>query len=215
MKRGGRYDISGLVEAQSEPGSRGTVLKNLLGIKKKREIDQTEARELKRAEDTLFRIYDEAHQFTAQDICKIHKTWLGEIYEWAGKYRKVNLGKGTFPFAYALQIPQLMEELDRGPLRRNTPCRFDSRERIIEALAEVHTELVLIHPFREGNGRTARILATLMTLQAGLPLLDFSAIRGVQKQKYFRAVQAGLDKNYKPMEEIFSLVIRKTLKKIS
>jgi len=33
--------------------------------------------------------------------------------------------------------------------------------------AEVHTELVLIHPFREGNGRCSRILASIMALQAG------------------------------------------------
>jgi len=48
-------------------------------------------------------------------------------------------------------------------------------EEVIKALAVVHTELVLIHPFRaEGNGRVARMLATLMALQAGLPPLDFS-----------------------------------------
>jgi cell filamentation protein len=43
VKKTGRYDTSGLTEAQSEPGSRGRVLKNLLGIKSKREMDRIEA----------------------------------------------------------------------------------------------------------------------------------------------------------------------------
>lgn len=165
-------------------------------------MDRIEARELKRAEDALFRTYDEVHRFTAQNICKMHKLWLGEIYEWAGNYRQVKLSKGNFTFAFPAQIQSLMEKLERGSLRKHTPCRFDSQERVIEALAEVHTELLLIHPFREGNGRTARMLATLMALQAGLPPLDFGAIRGSQRQGYFKAVQAGINEDYGPMKEI-------------
>jgi cell filamentation protein len=67
----------------------------------------------------------------------------------------------------------------------NTPCNFKDRTEILHALAETHIELVLIHPFREGNGRVARILSTLMALQAGLPLLDFGLIT-VEWRIYFR-----------------------------
>jgi cell filamentation protein len=76
----------------------------------------------------------------------------------------------------------------------------------------VHTELILIHPFRDGNGRCARLLAVLMGLQAGLPLLDFGGIRGDEKHRYINAVHAGLDQNYKPMTQIFQRVIERTLK---
>ena len=44
-----RYDVSGLIEAQHQPGSRGRVLRNLRGITSKREMDEAEAREQKRA----------------------------------------------------------------------------------------------------------------------------------------------------------------------
>jgi cell filamentation protein len=73
--------------------------------------------------------------------------------------------------------------------------------------------LVLIHPFREGNGRVARMLATLMSLQAGLPALDFSGVRGQKRQEYFAAVQAGMKGDYRPMERIFISVIRRTSRK--
>jgi hypothetical protein len=80
-KNSGRYDVSELVEAQFEPGTRWRVLKNLLGIKRKREMDRTEAREQLRALHELIRIYGKNHRFTAADICRIHKVWLG-MEEW-------------------------------------------------------------------------------------------------------------------------------------
>lgn len=173
VKKTGRYDTSGLTEAQSEPGSRGRVLKNLPGIKSKREMDRIEAQEQLRTLEELSR---------------------------------------NFPFASAKEIPRLMAEFEKGPLKINTPCRFSLQEEIVQAIAVVHTELVLIHPFREGNGRVTRILSTLMALQAGLPPLDFGGIRGKKRQEYFSAVRAGLDNNYTPMEKIFSAVIRRTLR---
>jgi cell filamentation protein len=186
------------------------VLKNLLGIKSKREMDQVEAQEQLRTLEELVRIYDQTHRFTAADVRKIHKMWLEPVYAWAGNYRQVNLSKGDFPFAAANQIPRLMIEFEKGPLREYTPCRFTEMSEIARAIAVVHTELLLIHPFREGNGRVTRLLAVLMALQAGLPPLDFGNIKGRKRQEYFRAVQAGLDRDYKPMEEVFSAVIRRT-----
>jgi cell filamentation protein len=79
-------------------------------------------------------------------------------------------------------------------------------------LAEVHVELVLIHPFREGNGRIARLLSVLMALQDGLPPLDFSDLPGAGREEYFAAIRAGLDLDYHPMTEIFTGVIARTLK---
>lgn len=210
MKKGGHYDVSGLIEAQFEPGSHGRVLKNLLEIKSKREMDQVEAGEQLRALEELIRIYDQNHRFTSADVRRIHKIWLGPIYAWAGQYRRVNLSKGDFPFAAVNQIPRLMMELEKGPLRQYTPCRFTVMDEIVRAIAIVHTELLLIHPFREGNGRTARLLAILMALQAGLPPLHFGGIKGRRRQKYFAAVQAGLDRNYTPMEKVFNAVVRRT-----
>jgi len=212
MKTPGRYDTSSLTEAQFEPDSRGRVLKNKLGIKLKRGIDEAESIALKAAIDKLLRMYDESHRFISTDIKTMHKVWLGEIYEWAGEYRQVNVSKGDFPFAAAKQIPSLMAEFEKDSLRKHTPCNFKLLDRVIQALAEVHVELVLIHPFREGNGRVARILSTLMASQAGLPILDFSDIIGKKRKEYFSAINRGMDRDYKPMEKIFRRIIERTLK---
>jgi len=71
--------------------------------------------------------------------------------------------------------------------------------------------LLNFFPIRDGNGRVARMLSILMGLQAGLPALDFGDIKG-KKKEYFSAVQAGLDRNYEPMERIFTGVIGRTLR---
>lgn len=210
MKKGKRYDVSDLIEAQFEPGSKNQVIKNFLHIKKKTEMDAAETAALEQATTLFIQNVKKDHRFTAEDICSMHDIWLGNIYSWAGKYRQVQLSKADFAFASAGQIPTLMKDFEANALYRYTPCNFSDRERIVEALAEVHTELVLIHPFREGNGRVTRLLATLMALQADLPQLNFSVLESAFKRKYFAAVRAGLDRNYRPMEEIFEEVIRRT-----
>jgi len=212
MTQGGKYDVAGLIEAQFEPGSDKRVLRNLLGIRRKREMDQAEGDALEAAVIESMGTYDEGHRFTSLDIRHMHNVWLGGIYGWAGEYRQVNVGKGGFLFAAAGQIPQLMTELEKGPLRRHTPCNFRTRDRVIEALAEVHTELLLIHPFREGNGRLARLFANLMVSQAGLPFLDFHFLKGKAKEHYFSAVRAGLDRDYRPMQDIFRIALEKALR---
>lgn len=210
MTPDGRYDVSDLPEAQFQPGSNDQVLKNRLGIISQLDMDAAEARALEQAMDEFVRTYGDTHRFTATDLCDCHRLWLGDIYEWAGHYRRVNVSKDGFPFAVAAQVPALMGHFERDVLRRRTPCMFVDRAEVVRALAETHVELVLIHPFRDGNGRLSRALSTLMALQAGLPLLDFGAMTGKGKNAYVAAIQAGLDKDYAPMERLLEKVIEQS-----
>ena len=211
MRRKDRYDTTGLEQDQFEPGSHRRVLKNLLGIASKREMDRVEGREQVRALEELARLYDKEYRFTAADVCRMHTIWLGRIYSWAGQYRQVNVTKDGFPFAAAAQIPKLMADFEAGPLRKFTPNRPAAVEQLSQAFAIVHVELVLIHPFREGNGRVGRLLAVLMGLQAGLPPLYFDKLSGRKREQYFAAVRAGLETNYQPMRKMFIAVIERTL----
>ncbi|MDI1298899.1 Fic family protein [Methylotenera sp.] len=205
-----RYSTDGLIETQFQAGSHGRVLKNLANIKRKREMDALEATNLFKVTMWAIQNYSAELRFTAQDINDLHQHWLGTIYAWAGQHRQVNISKGNFNFAMAAQVTRLMAEFERDVLAKYTPCNFNSRDEIIEALAVTHCELVLIHPFREGNGRTSRLLATLMALQAGLPLLDFSGITGKEKQAYFQAVQLSMSRDYEPMKNVFKKVVARS-----
>lgn len=213
MKQPNKYDTSGMVEAQHEPGSRGRVLKNKLGIKLKREMDKAELDAQMLAHNKLAGMYTRRHQFSAKDICRMHKIWLGDIYEWAGKYRKVNLTKDEFPFAAAAHVPRLMEDFEESHLAKHTPCQHKTIEETAEAIARVHVEFLLIHPFREGNGRVARMLADLMASQDSYPFLDYTTIsKGGERKSYFLSVQEGINNNYKPMVDFFIEIITKTLR---
>jgi cell filamentation protein len=138
-----------------------------------------------------------------------HRRWLGNVFSWAGMYRSVNIGKGGFQFAAANLIPQLMDEFEEKFLRELTPCKGMDDEQLIEALAKVHIEFILIHPFREGNGRLARLLATIMVLQAGKPPLDFTYLTE-HMDEYIQAIHAGLD-NAEPMKELFRRVLQQSV----
>lgn len=209
-----RYQAKG-VEAEFEPGSRGRVLRNLLGIRSARDIAQVESEALLKATERSFGRYTIDHRFTAEDVCAIHRDWLGDIYAWAGEYRNVNIAKGNFRFAAAAQIPRLMHELERGALATFTPCHFERHDDIAHALAVVHAELVLVHPFREGNGRCARIVSALMSLQAGLPPLDFGGVTGKKKRAYISAIHAAMGRDYEPMTSAFRQVVDRTLRVFS
>ena len=204
-----RYAAQG-IEAEFEPGSRGRVLRNLAGVRSVREMTQLESGQLLVATERLIDETTVEQRFRAEDVRRMHRLWLGDIYAWAGEYRQVNMAKGSFMFAAANLIPRLMQAFEQGPLHEFTPCRFVGVEDLALALAVVHAELILIHPFRDGNGRCARLLAVLMGLQAGLPALDFGGVRGEEKRRYIAAVHAAMDRKYKPMIAVFSRIIART-----
>jgi cell filamentation protein len=197
-------------EAEFQPGSRGRVLRNRLGITRVRDMNEAESQALLIAQEAALDHFGPEHRFTASDICDLHRLWLGPIYEWAGDYRSVNIGKGGFQFAHSPLIAGLMRELQRSALARHTPCRPGRDNAIAAALAEVHAELILIHPFREGNGRLARLLALLMALQAGRPPLDFSPLAGRGRPAYIAAIQAAMGRDYGPLTAMFGRVIARS-----
>jgi len=117
------------------------------------------------------------------------------------------MSKAGFPFASPTQINKLMQKFENKFLKKYTPPHFDDMQELASAIAIVHTELIIIHPFREGNGRTARLLADLMAMQANRPPLDYNAIDQTKNkigfENYISAIHAGLECNYEPIKKIF------------
>jgi len=206
----GRYKAQG-IQSEAEPGSRGRVLRNLNGIRSVRAMERAESGALLAVQDRLVDRFAANHRFTAADIQGIHREWLQGIYPWAGQYRSGNLAKGGFQFAAADRIPTLMARLEERELRAYTPCLPSRVDAVARSLAVIHAELVLIHPFREGNGRCARLVALLMGLQAGMPPLDFGPLEGRGKAAYIAAIHAALGSDYEPMINVFSRVLSRTL----
>jgi len=103
----------------------------------------------------------------------VHRNWLGELYAWAGQYRTVELQKDNFAWPPAWRVSDNLAVFEREMLGRFTPCRPGPLAQVADAMAHIHAELLLIHPFRDGNGRLARWLADIMAVQAGYPVPDY------------------------------------------
>ena len=110
----------------------------------------------------------------------------------------MNMGKDGFLFAAAPQIPRLLAAFEQDCLSRWTPCHGMAAPTLIEAIAVTHVEFILIHPFREGNGRLSRLLADVMAIQGGHETLDYSAWEA-RKGDYISAIHSVLSGNYAPM----------------
>lgn len=201
-----RYDTTGNPEGQYEPGSRELVLLNKPGITDPQEIEDVEFDYLIQFQVALFGELSIDQQISTDDLCEWHRRWLGEIYEWAGNFRTVTMSKGGFPFAAVPQLPSLMEKFEQLYLKKYTPCNEINRDDLVEAMAICHVEFIIIHPFRDGNGRLGRLLTTVMALQAGKPVLDFEPVEK-DKDRYIEAIHAGFDCNYEPMKLIFSEIL--------
>ena len=196
-------------ELEFQPGSRGRVLRNLLGITRVRDIEEAETQALNVTQRAALKIYGPEHRFTPADIRRLHRMWLGSIYPWAGKYRTVNIRKGGFQFAHAPLMPRLMDQLGKGVLRRHTPCGNAPDVTVARSLAEVHAELILIHPFRDGNGRLARLVSLLMVCQYGLGSFSLRHLAGAGKRTYVEAIHAAMSRDYAPLEKLFARAIER------
>lgn len=212
-----RYRVSAGDAGEYQPGSRGRVLRNLRGVTRKREMDQLEAESLSKSQNASFDAITTRSRFTAKLIRGLHRSWLGHLYDWAGEYRNVELAKGGFRWPPAKLVEQNMKSFERSTLARLTPCRSGPLEVVCLKLAEVHGEFLLIHPFRDGNGRLARWITNLMALQAGLPNPDYGFTgRGAKQRRadYLSGVIQAYAANVQPLADFFVTAFVRTLRRV-
>lgn len=199
-----RYNLAPSDENAFEQGSGKRVLKNLLRIKSKRAMDILEFEALLRVQTEAVKNVREDQLITVKMIRELHRSMFGEIYSWAGEYRTVEVSKGSFVWPPAKYITRNLGELDIR-LRKHTPCK-GPKQTVARSMAEIHGELLLIHPFRDGNGRIARLVAMVMALQAGYPPPDYRFTgRGSTKRKemYITALQRAYVEQYDQLTDLF------------
>ena len=113
-------------------------------------------------------------RFTASHLCRIHRYLLGDIYPFAGHFRREDIMKGTTRFLTWRDIPHKLTAL-LDQLREEHRLSGLSFDRFTERSAYYFAELNYIHPFREGNGRAAREFMRLLFLKNGYEV-DWAAV---------------------------------------
>lgn len=147
-----------------------TVLKNLLDITDEKELDLAEA-ELSRANMML--LYENGFDdFSSGCFCFIHKVLFGDVYEWAGQYRKINIRKREKLLAgqsvWYSNVTEIGNDLDNAFDEINkVDWASLSRENFAKQNARLFPKLWQVHPFREGNTRTTVMMMTFFVEHHG------------------------------------------------
>ena len=178
------------------------ILPNKPGLNSKQEIEIEEYYGFLRAALVYEAELKNINTFNWKLIASIHKTALSHLYEFAGRLRTVNISKGGFPFPAAKYLDRAVKNFEKDFLLL-LPKAIESNDELIKVVAPIHAELLYIHPFREGNGRTARLFANIMSLKYGFNRFSFDYLKPNKMEEYIAAVQSAADKNYQPMVNLF------------
>ena len=183
-------------------GPHGIVL-NYAGCLDPEEIHRREDEGVARANELVIDLAarPEPAPLTLPLIQQAHRALLGAIYPFAGAWRTVALHKGEGPTKWPLPpggIQPQMELLERDVLSRS-PLISDENDAVLRYTAEVMGEFIAIHPFREGNGRTAFLLGNLVLMQNDLLPLDVYHRRRDEGRYYAACEAARIRKDYTPL----------------
>ena len=152
------------------------VLQNKLNITNQVELNKQEELISKKKAQKLFDSgkIDTIQVGTFTGLKQIHKYLFGDIYDFAGKMRDVNISKGNFRFAPVMYLAQSLKQIDKMP-----QSTFDE-------IVEKYVEMNIAHPFREGNGRATRIWLDLILKKELKKVVDWNK---VDKNDYLSAME--------------------------
>lgn len=152
------------------------ILENKLGITVSAEFSREEEKISKKKAVELFKSGKLNHMKagTFKTLAEIHKYLFGDIYDFAGEVRNVNISKGGFRFASCMYLDSALENIEKMP-----QSTFDE-------IIEKYVEMNIAHPFREGNGRSMRIWLDLILKQELKLVIDWSK---VDKDDYLLAME--------------------------
>ena len=178
--------------------SNSNVLKNKLNITSEDDLSVAE-REITSLKISAAKVRYIKGKFDFNHLKKIHKYIFNDIYSWAGHVRNVNISKGN-QFCLCNYIEsnseKLFEEL------KNESYLIYSQEKVPERLAYYLSEINVIHPFREGNGRAQRLFIEYLAMVAGYTV-DFS---DVSANEMIEASAEAYAKHYDKMVNLFKRI---------
>lgn len=151
-------------------------LKNKLEITNSVQLAEAEEKISKEKAALLFdtRLIDTFEVGTFKGLSDIHRYLFEDIYDFAGKIRTENIAKGAFRFASVMYLEEALEKISNMP------------QSTFEEIIEKYVEMNVAHPFREGNGRSARIWLDAILKKEINKVVDWSK---VNKQDYLFAME--------------------------
>ena len=152
-------------------------------------------------------------------ICKIHEVSFGWIFPaWAGKYRQVNVTYSSKEAPSFHQVPELTLNLchDLKARIQNLPKQTEPQyiTKIVKLLAWFQHRFVVIHPFKDYNGRIARMLTIMILLNLNLPPIELRAETKTDRQRYLKAMYQADEGKFQLLESLISDALTESLEKL-
>lgn len=137
---------------------------------------------------------------------KIHRYLFKEIYPWAGEIRGISIRKNDSIFCKPQLIIRSYNSLYKK-IRKDKFLKNIKAEHLYKSLAYYHGKLSIIHPFREGNGRTIRAFLYIMVKKNHNIELNYNS---VSKKQINNASIDAQNNNYSSMEELYQHILSKS-----
>lgn len=196
-----RYHVS----AEAAGVNKG-ILKNKLGIKNQKQLENAETALLADTYSHFLELLKKGQiKFDLSLLFSIHQYFLCTLYEWAGKVRTVNISKNDMLFAPTKYIDKALEAFD-DLLKTELAKPADTTDVLSQKLAIIHNEFNVIHPFREGNGRTIRLFLDLISNDSGYKSIDWSKKSNME---YLHACIKGTSGEHEEMAKIIKGGLKK------
>ena len=133
--------------------------------------------------------------FSFEWLLLLHKEMFGEVWEWAGKLRQVELSIGVKAYLVSTEIKKFVDDLAFWEQNKS----FD----VIETASRIHHRAVQIHPFLNGNGRWSRMLANIYLKQNGLQPTRWNenllSKENLDRDDYIKALKKADDGDYRDL----------------
>ena len=201
------YLVTGNSEAEYMDAAE-TGLKNKKGIADAATLQDAEEEALGRAYGQLIWEIGPTTRLTCDLIRRIHAFIFADLYDWAGRWRTVWISKPGVTWPAPDFLEEHMERFERDVLAKfppSRPCRY--RYLLQSGWRRSRSEFLVIHPFREGNARTIKVLTDLLASQTKRPILQYDQSE-TGAAEYIAAAAAAFDKNYAPLESVIWSALR-------
>ncbi|GAA3990682.1 Fic/DOC family protein [Hymenobacter antarcticus] len=183
---------------------------NLLGLTDKVALNEQEALGVARAERYLLEEFDYPADLSVGLLQDLHRRAFGHLYDWAGHWRTQVPNVGAYLPPSAARVPQLLYEfIDELRHRQTLLSEALGVAEVAALLAYAHHRLVAIHPFVNGNGRTARLFTNLLAYNNGYQnVVLYHRENGDGRAQYLHAIRQADAYDPGPLQGLISAQLR-------
>lgn len=168
-----------------------------LWVHHSKDLNRIEAENIAKAQRKYFRrpVRDPKTWFHMTELKAMHRVMFGEVWDWAGAYRKSNTSIGIKPNLIPAQLAEFCQEVLAW-------LQYPVELTFVEMAARIHHRLVFIHPFENGNGRFSRLVADrfLFSFSCPYPMWpQHLQQEGIARKEYIQTLRSADRGDYTPL----------------